>query len=162
MIAQYGELLYRRPLKPEEVTIAEQLKAAGYATGGFGKWGLGDEGTTGVPEKQGFDTFFGYYSQTHAHNYFPAFLVRNSEPVPMPGGNGPVTFRCDLRSVCRRTRWFEVATGSVLYPDLAKQTVCHLLLVVVHQRQLVLEIFTARQVEPINVDVAESVGMSAT
>jgi arylsulfatase A-like enzyme len=76
------------PLKPDEVTIAERLKEAGYATGGFGKWGLGDVGTTGVPEKQGFDVFYGYYSQTHAHNYFPAFLVRNSEPVPMPGGNG--------------------------------------------------------------------------
>jgi arylsulfatase A-like enzyme len=76
------------PLTPEEVTIAERLKEAGYATGGFGKWGLGDVGTTGVPEKQGFDVFYGYYSQTHAHNYFPAFLVRNSKPVPMPGGNG--------------------------------------------------------------------------
>jgi arylsulfatase A-like enzyme len=76
------------PLQPEEITIAERLKEAGYATGGFGKWGLGDVGTTGVPEKQGFDVFYGYYSQTHAHNYFPAFLVRNSEPVPMPGGNG--------------------------------------------------------------------------
>jgi arylsulfatase A len=76
------------PLQPEEVTIAERMKEAGYATGGFGKWGLGNEGTVGVPEKQGFDLFYGYYSQTHAHNYYPAFLVRNSEKVPMPGGNG--------------------------------------------------------------------------
>lgn len=76
------------PLKSEEVTIAELLKRAGYATGGFGKWGLGNVGTTGVPEMQGFDVFYGYYSQTHAHNYFPAFLIRNSVDVPMPGGNG--------------------------------------------------------------------------
>jgi arylsulfatase A-like enzyme len=76
------------PLKPEEVTIAERLKEAGYATGGFGKWGIGNVGSTGVPEKQGFDIFYGYYDQTHAHNYFPALLVRNSERVPMPGGNG--------------------------------------------------------------------------
>ena len=76
------------PLAPQEVTIAELLKAAGYATGGFGKWGLGNVGTTGVPEKQGFDIFYGYYDQTHAHNYFPAFLIRNSVNVPMPGGNG--------------------------------------------------------------------------
>ena len=76
------------PLKSEEVTIAELLKRAGYATGGFGKWGLGNVGTTGVPEKQGFDVFYGYYNQTHAHNYFPAFLIRNSVNVPMPGGNG--------------------------------------------------------------------------
>jgi arylsulfatase A-like enzyme len=75
-------------VQPDEITVAELLKGAGYATGGFGKWGLGNPGTTGVPEKQGFDLFFGYYDQTHAHNYFPAFLVRNSADVPMPGGNG--------------------------------------------------------------------------
>ncbi|MEX0613571.1 MAG: arylsulfatase [Pirellulales bacterium] len=74
------------PLAPEQVTVAELLKGAGYATGGFGKWGLGNVGTTGVPEKQGFDIFYGYYDQTHAHNYFPAFLVRNSVNVPMLSG----------------------------------------------------------------------------
>lgn len=83
-----GSLNGHVPLKPEEVTVAELLKKAGYATGGFGKWGLGDVGTTGVPEKQGFDVFYGYYNQTHAHNYFPAFLIMNSKNVPMPGGNG--------------------------------------------------------------------------
>ena len=46
-------------LREDDITIAEMLKAEGYATGGFGKWGLGDAGTTGVPEKHGFDTFFG-------------------------------------------------------------------------------------------------------
>jgi arylsulfatase A len=76
------------PLAPEEITVAELLKQAGYATGGFGKWGVGNVGTTGVPEKQGFDVFYGYYDQVHAHNYFPAFLIRNSVSVPMPGGNG--------------------------------------------------------------------------
>ena len=76
------------PLKPEDVTIAELLKQAGYATGGFGKWGLGNVGTSGAPEKQGFDVFYGYYSQTHAHNYYPAFLIRNGESIPMPGGDG--------------------------------------------------------------------------
>ena len=75
------------PLAPQEVTVAELLKGAGYVTGGFGKWGLGNVGTTGVPEKQGFDIFHGYYDQTHAHNYFPTFLVRNSVSVPMPEGN---------------------------------------------------------------------------
>jgi arylsulfatase A-like enzyme len=75
-------------LGAEELTVAELLKQKGYATGGFGKWGLGNPGTTGVPEQHGFDVFFGYYDQEHAHNYFPAFLVRNSQDVPMPGGNG--------------------------------------------------------------------------
>jgi len=73
------------PLAAEDVTIAEMLKKAGYATGGFGKWGLGDVGTTGVPEKHGFDTFFGYYHQRHAHTYYPKHLVRNSEKVPIEG-----------------------------------------------------------------------------
>ncbi|MBA4148042.1 MAG: arylsulfatase [Verrucomicrobia bacterium] len=73
------------PLPPEEVTVAEVLKKAGYATGGFGKWGLGNPGTIGVPEKQGFDLWYGYYDQKHAHSYFPSHLVRNSEDLPLPG-----------------------------------------------------------------------------
>ena len=72
-------------LKPEEVTVAEKLREAGYATGGFGKWGLGDTGTTGAPERQGFDLFYGYYGQVHAHSYFPTFLVRNGAEIPLPG-----------------------------------------------------------------------------
>ena len=73
------------PLPEGEFTIARMLKEAGYATGGFGKWGVGAAGTTGVPEKQGFDVFFGYYDQRHAHTYYPAYLLRNSERVPLPG-----------------------------------------------------------------------------
>ena len=76
------------PLRPEDVTIAEILEAAGYATGGYGKWGLGEVGTPGVPERQGFDEFFGYYHQIHAHEHFPAFLYRNSERVELPGNRG--------------------------------------------------------------------------
>ena len=68
-----------------DVTVAEMLKAEGYATGGFGKWGLGDAGTTGVPEKHGFDTFFGYYHQVHAHTYYPRYLLHNSEKMYLEG-----------------------------------------------------------------------------
>ncbi|MFM1904175.1 MAG: Arylsulfatase precursor [Planctomycetota bacterium] len=71
------------PLPPGQMTVARLLHDAGYATGGFGKWGLGNPGTTGVPEKQGFDIFFGYYAQVHAHDYFTDHLVRNSESVPI-------------------------------------------------------------------------------
>lgn len=67
------------PLPDSAVTIPEVLREAGYVSGGFGKWGLGDIGGTGVPEKQGFDLFYGYYHQIHAHNYYPKYLVRNSE-----------------------------------------------------------------------------------
>ncbi|MEX2213285.1 MAG: arylsulfatase [Phycisphaeraceae bacterium] len=75
-------------LRADQVTLAEPLKKAGYATAGFGKWALGNPGTTGVPEAHGFDLFYGYYDQTHAHNYFPAFLVRNSKEEALKGGNG--------------------------------------------------------------------------
>ncbi|MGB2824429.1 MAG: sulfatase-like hydrolase/transferase, partial [Phycisphaerae bacterium] len=78
----------RAPLRADDVTVAEVLKRAGYATGGFGKWGLGDRGTTGVPEKHGFDVFFGYYHQVHAHTYYPNYLLRNSEKVPLAGNTG--------------------------------------------------------------------------
>lgn len=65
------------PLLPDDVTVAEVLTKAGYTTGIFGKWGLGDHGTTGVPYKQGFDEFFGYLHQVHAHFYYPWFLWHN-------------------------------------------------------------------------------------
>jgi arylsulfatase A len=67
------------PLLPEDVTVAEVLREAGYRTGLMGKWGLGDHGTAGVPYKQGFDEFFGYLNQIHAHFYYPWFLWRNDQ-----------------------------------------------------------------------------------
>jgi arylsulfatase A-like enzyme len=76
------------PLRSGEPTIASILKARGYSTGGFGKWGCGGRGSTGVPEEHGFDVFFGYYDQVHAHSYYPPYLVRNSEEVPLKGNRG--------------------------------------------------------------------------
>ncbi len=72
------------PLRPEDLTVAEILKSAGYSTALIGKWGLGEAGTSGVPTKKGFDTFFGYLNQVHAHNYYPDFLWRNEAKVPLP------------------------------------------------------------------------------
>src|SRR5512138_1767250 len=63
-------------LRPEDVTVAEVLHNADYRTGLIGKWGLGNEDTTGVPQKQGFDVFLGYLDQTHAHDYYPTHLWR--------------------------------------------------------------------------------------
>ncbi len=68
-------------LQSKDQTVAEVLQKAGYATAIIGKWGLGRAGTTGHPNKQGFDYFFGYLSQVHAHNYYPEFLWRNDEKV---------------------------------------------------------------------------------
>jgi arylsulfatase A-like enzyme len=76
------------PILPADVTFPQLLKSAGYTCGGFGKWGLGDAGTTGVPWKHGFDEFFGYLHQIHAHSYYPEFLWNNGEKFPLPGNTG--------------------------------------------------------------------------
>jgi arylsulfatase A-like enzyme len=76
------------PLLPSDVTAAEVLKRAGYATGGFGKWGLGDLGTQGMPTRQGFDEFFGYLHQVHAHFFYPEYLIHNEERYPLPANSG--------------------------------------------------------------------------
>ena len=76
------------PLRAEEPTIASLLKSRGYATGGFGKWGAGGRGSTGVPEQHGFDVFFGYYDQVHAHSFYTPYLIRNSQEVKLPGNAG--------------------------------------------------------------------------
>jgi arylsulfatase A-like enzyme len=76
------------PLLAGDVTVAQVLKKAGYATGGFGKWGLGDARTTGVPTRHGFDRFFGYLHQVHAHSYYPEFLWDNDKQHPLPGNAG--------------------------------------------------------------------------
>jgi len=76
------------PLRADEPTIASILKTKGYATGGFGKWGCGGRDSTGVPEKHGFDVFYGYYDQVHAHSFYPPYLVRNSEEVKLKGNQG--------------------------------------------------------------------------
>ena len=62
------------PLKQGTVTVAKILKDAGYTTGAFGKWGLGLAGTTGDPNKQGFDRFYGYICQRQAHTFYPNHL----------------------------------------------------------------------------------------
>jgi arylsulfatase A len=75
----------RVPLRAEDVTVAEVLKDAGYVTGMIGKWGLGEPGSTGVPEAQGFDYFFGFLNQQHAHTYYPEYVWRNQERVVFAG-----------------------------------------------------------------------------
>lgn len=88
-------------LRPGDVTVAQAFKSAGYMTALIGKWGLGDEGeaAVGMPTRQGFDYFFGYLNQHHAHNYWPAYLIRNEERAPLrnevPAGdpNNPIAAR---------------------------------------------------------------------
>ncbi len=78
-----GHATIRGNKKPEagirgaETTVASLLKQAGYETALFGKWGLGGPGTGSVPNTRGFDRFFGYLDQQHAHNYYPEHLWDN-------------------------------------------------------------------------------------
>ncbi len=75
-------------LRDEDITIAEVLKNAGYATGFIGKWGIGLPGTEGVPHRQGFDLAYGFYDQSRAHGYYPNYLMKNGETVPLPANYG--------------------------------------------------------------------------
>jgi len=85
LVLDNGPAQWRVPLKPEDVTVAEVLKQAGYATGITGKWGLGEPKTTGVPNKQGFDEWFGYLNQRRAHTYYPPYLWRNEKKITLNG-----------------------------------------------------------------------------
>ncbi|MBX3441895.1 MAG: arylsulfatase [Planctomyces sp.] len=73
----------KQNLRAGDVTVAEMLQRGGYKCGAFGKWGLGHENSGGLPTLQGFDAFYGYLDQTHAHNYFPEFLIRNRKREPL-------------------------------------------------------------------------------
>jgi arylsulfatase A-like enzyme len=75
------------PLPPGTMTLGHLLKDAGYRTACIGKWGLGGPGSTGEPGKMGFDHFFGYLCQRIAHRYYPEYLWRNTEKVPLPENN---------------------------------------------------------------------------
>ena len=71
--------------KPSDITVSELLKSRGYATGGVGKWAMGGIGTTGHPNKNGFDFWFGYLDQGEAHNYYPTHLWKNTEKITLKG-----------------------------------------------------------------------------
>ena len=76
------------PLADSVVTLAEVLQQAGYATGAFGKWGLGYPGSEGDPNFQGFDTFFGYNCQRFGHNYYPRHLWSNQDSLVLESNAG--------------------------------------------------------------------------
>ena len=81
----------QNPISDEAVTIAEVLKKRGYATAAIGKWGLGFEGSSGDPNRQGFDLFYGFNCQRHAHNHYPRFLWRNDQREIQPGNDRTAT-----------------------------------------------------------------------
>ena len=71
----------QRPLPESEITIAQLLKSTGYTTGIIGKWGLGAPNTNSIPNKKGFDFFFGINCQRMAHTYYPVFMYKNDHRV---------------------------------------------------------------------------------
>ena len=76
------------PLPVETITVAQILKSAGYSTASMGKWGMGMFHTSGSPLKKGFDHFFGYNCQRHAHSYFPTYLYNDDKRFELPGNDG--------------------------------------------------------------------------
>jgi arylsulfatase A len=109
----------QKPIPKSEITMAEMFKAEGYTTGAFGKWGLGSPGSEGDPINQGFDRFYGYNCQRHAHSYYPDYLwsdlervdLDNVPPVPghasLPKGSDPA----DPKS-------YDIFKGKEYAPDL--------------------------------------------
>src|SRR4051812_30854105 len=79
-----GRNMEAQSLRAGDITVARVLQQAGYATALIGKWGLGEANSEGDPRKHGFDYYFGFLNQTHAHNHYPEFLWRNGEKVPLP------------------------------------------------------------------------------
>lgn len=86
------------PMADTLMTLSKVFQEAGYATGAFGKWGLGMNETSGDPLNQGFGQFFGYLCQRYAHRYYPAYLWGNGQKVDLPGNDwtNKVTYAPDV------------------------------------------------------------------
>jgi len=108
-------------LLDSDVTIAEVLKKAGYNTGFTGKWGIGQQGTEGVPYKQGFDYAFGYYDQTLAHSYIPDDLWENDHQIFYPENKGfDMPARYDYTDNTERNHYDK--NGKLFIPELKNPT----------------------------------------
>jgi arylsulfatase A len=106
------------PLPAAAVTIAELLKAQGYATAAMGKWGLGPPGSEGDPLKQGFDHFFGYNCQRHAHNYYPTSLYDDDRRLPLDNPAFPVNQKLPDGADPADPRSYAGYAGKAYAPDL--------------------------------------------
>jgi len=106
----------QEPIPDETVTVAELLKQAGYRTALIGKWGLGPPGSEGIPNRQGFDYFYGNLCQRHAHNSYPEFLFRNEDRVILEGNRLPEPRRPDGAgvSVQKARHSHDLFTGEAL------------------------------------------------
>ncbi len=101
------------PLPTGTPTISSMLQSNGYATGAFGKWGLGGPQTTGLPNDHGFDEFYGYICQRVAHNYYPTHLWKNSEKEMLKGNEEWFSAHQKIESPVG----FEKFSGQTYAPD---------------------------------------------
>ena len=93
----------QNPIPAGAVTVAELFKQNGYATAAAGKWGLGWEGSSGDATGQGFDRFFGYVCQWHAHNHYPRFLWDLSQDRPHADPAARINYAGNDRQVTGET-----------------------------------------------------------
>jgi len=115
---RFGEDEGQHPISDAAVTLAEMLGESGYTSGVFGKWGLGNMTSTGNPLRQGFDRFFGYNCQAHAHTYFPATLWSDERRIPLDN-DPPVPGHAGLPDGADPTdpASYEVFKGADYAPD---------------------------------------------
>ncbi len=105
------------PFAEGTVTFAKQLQGLGYRTGAFGKWGNGGPGSSGHPNRQGFDTWLGYLCQRKAHNYYPKHLWKNEEKLVLPG-NGWFKAHQKLEApLATEEEYYERYGGETFAPD---------------------------------------------
>ncbi len=117
----------QRPIPKTEFTLAEMFRREGYTTGAFGKWGLGGPGTAGDPMNQGFDRFFGYNCQRHAHSYYPDYLWSNRVKIAL-NNNPPIAGHASLPPGAdhQDSQSYDLFKGQEYAPDLIHQEVLQL------------------------------------
>lgn len=115
-VGEWDSYQGQMPLKANTFTIATLFKAAGYKTACIGKWGLGGPGSTGIPENEGFDYFYGYLCQRHAHNHYPEYLWENKEKVLL--GNPSFKSHQKIKGDPNLPSSYEAFTGSSYAPEL--------------------------------------------
>jgi arylsulfatase A-like enzyme len=108
----------QEPVPPGELRLPLTLKRLGYRLGAFGKWGLGPVGSTGDPNRQGFDVFFGYNCQSVAHNYYPTHLWSNDTRVPLDNPPFPARDRLPADADRNAPESYARYTGKEYAPDL--------------------------------------------
>lgn len=105
------------PLPVGTQNLALALQGAGYDTCAIGKWGLGGPVTSGAPNQQGFDHFFGYLCQRRAHNYFPQHLWRNTERVALEGNDWFPAHQSVTDALATEDAYWDRFAGESYAPD---------------------------------------------